>query len=98
MIAMDFSEAARALAGELVERARGGEDFAELARAESDDPGSAASGGDLGFFGRGLMTPEFEQVAFELEQGGRSGIVQSPFGFYIIEVTGIRPEVATPFD
>jgi peptidyl-prolyl cis-trans isomerase D len=94
----EATEAARSKAQSLLQRLDDGEDFAELARAESDDPGSAASGGDLGFFGRGLMTPEFEQVAFELEQGGRSGIVQSPFGFHIIEVTGIRPEVATPFE
>ena len=90
--------AARAEAGAILQRLDEGEDFAELAKAESDDPGSAGNGGDLGFFGRGLMTPEFEQAVFELEKGGRSDIVRSPFGFHIIELTDIRAEVAQPFE
>jgi peptidyl-prolyl cis-trans isomerase D len=76
--------AARAEALAILQRLDEGEDFAELAKAESDDPGSAGNGGDLGFFGRGLMTPEFEQAVFELEKGGRSDIVRSPFGFHIV--------------
>jgi peptidyl-prolyl cis-trans isomerase D len=90
--------AARARAESVLQRLDAGEDFGELAKSESDDPGSAGNGGDLGFFGRGLMTPEFEQAVFALEKGGRSDIVRSPFGFHIIELTDIRPEVARPFE
>lgn len=75
-----------------------GEDFAEVAKAESDDPGSAASGGDLGFFGRGVMTDAFDAAAFALEKGARSDLVRSPFGFHIIEITDIRPEVSKSFE
>jgi len=80
----------------VISRLDAGEDFAALAKEISDDPGSAASGGDLGFFGRGLMTPEFEKAAFELQAGEVSKPVKSPFGFHIIEVVEIKPEVATP--
>ena len=88
----------RTKAESILKRLDDGEDFAELAKTESDDPGSAGNGGDLGFFGRGLMTPEFEQAVFAMEKGGRSDIVRSPFGFHIIELTDIRPEVARPFE
>mgnify|MGYP001546689087 FL=1 len=94
----DAVAAARAEAEAILQRLDDGEDFGELARTESDDPGSASNGGDLGFFGRGLMTPEFELAVFELEKGGRSDIVRSPFGFHIIELTDIRPEVVRPFE
>jgi peptidyl-prolyl cis-trans isomerase D len=94
----DTVAAARAEAEAILQRLDDGEDFGELARTESDDPGSASNGGDLGFFGRGLMTPEFELAVFELEKGGRSDIVRSPFGFHIIELTDIRPEVVRPFE
>ena len=96
----DADEAATAAALEkansIVSRLDAGEDFAALASELSDDPGSAANGGDLGFFGRGLMDPEFENAVFELEPGERSKPVKSPFGFHIIELVEIRPEVATP--
>jgi peptidyl-prolyl cis-trans isomerase D len=90
-------EAARERAASVMTRLQQGESFAELAKQESDDPGSAANGGDLGFFGRGLMPPAFEDVAFSLQQGVRSDIIRTPFGFHIIEVLAIRPQVATPF-
>ena len=73
-----------------------GESFEELAKELSEDPGSAANGGDLGFFGRGVMAPEFEDSVFELQKGERSQPVKSPFGFHIIELVEIKPEVATP--
>ena len=94
----DALAASRGEAEAILQRLENGEDFGELAKAESDDPGSAGNGGDLGFFGRGLMTPEFEQAVFALEKGARSDIVRSPFGFHIIELTDIQPEVAQPFD
>lgn len=64
--------------------------FAELARQHSQDPGSAANGGDLGFFGRGMMVKPFEDSVFSLKQGELSGLVQSDFGFHIIKLTGVK--------
>jgi peptidyl-prolyl cis-trans isomerase D len=73
----------------LVERARGGEDFAELARSYSDDP-SANNGGDLGWFGKGQMVPEFEQAAFKLDSGAISDPILTQYGYHIIQVNGRR--------
>lgn len=92
----ETTSAALEKANSIVSRLDAGEDFAALATELSEDPGSAANGGDLGFFGRGLMAPEFEKAVFELEPGERSKPVKSPFGFHIIELVEIRPEVATP--
>jgi peptidyl-prolyl cis-trans isomerase D len=89
---------AREKAESLLARLEKGESFEELAKEASDDPGSASKGGDLGFFSRGVMTPEFETSAFALKKGERSGIVKSPFGFHIIEVTDIKPQHTKPFD
>lgn len=63
-----------------------GEDFAELATAHSQDPGSAESGGSLGTFGRDRMVPAFEEAAFALEEGEISDVVETPFGYHIILV------------
>jgi peptidyl-prolyl cis-trans isomerase D len=78
---------ARVKAEDLLGRLKAGADFAALAREHSEDPGSAPQGGDLGFFGRGQMVPEFEDVAFSLNKGETSELVRSPFGFHIIQVT-----------
>jgi len=67
-------------------RLDGGADFAELAKEYSQDPASAAQGGALGFFAQGKMVPEFDEAAFKLAPGQRSGIVETSFGFHIIEV------------
>lgn len=72
--------------------------FAELAKANSDDPGSAAKGGDLDFFGRGAMVKSFEDATFALKQGEISDLVESEFGFHIIELTGVRGGERKPFD
>jgi len=63
-----------------------GADFAELAKKYSDDEATRGAGGDLGWFGRGRMVPEFEKVAFELEEGEISEPVRTQFGFHIIEL------------
>jgi parvulin-like peptidyl-prolyl isomerase len=68
----------------------GGADFAQIAEQYSQDPGSATNGGSLGFFGRGRMVPEFEDVAFNLNIGGISAPFQSPFGWHFMKVTGNR--------
>ena len=75
-------------AKDIYERLKKGADFAELAKELSKDTGSGANGGDLGWFGRGAMVPEFEKVAFSLEVGEFSEPVQSQFGYHIIQVLG----------
>jgi peptidyl-prolyl cis-trans isomerase D len=64
--------------------------FAALAKKYSEDPGSAAKGGDLGYFSRGMMVPQFEDAAFRLKPNEISGLVESEFGLHIIKVTGIK--------
>jgi peptidyl-prolyl cis-trans isomerase D len=81
---------AEAKAGAVLERLRHGEDFAAIAKELSDDPGSVAQGGDLGWFERGVMVKEFEDAAFSLPAGQVSEPVRSPFGLHLIEVTEIR--------
>jgi peptidyl-prolyl cis-trans isomerase C len=83
----DLSDAdALAKAQELRTKIAGGADFANLAITESDDTGSGAKGGDLGFFRRGQMVPSFEQAAFSLKPGELSEPVKSQFGYHIIKV------------
>jgi peptidyl-prolyl cis-trans isomerase D len=83
-------QAARNKADDLLMQVREGGDFASLAKENSDDPGSAGSGGDLGWVERGLMVPPFEQAAFELNKDEVSELVRTDFGFHIIQVTDIR--------
>ena len=84
-------DSALALADSIVTELRAGADFATAAKRLSDDPGSAESGGDLGWFRRGVMTPEFEQVAFAQPPGVISDPVESPFGYHIIQVERTQP-------
>lgn len=72
--------------------------FAELAKKNSDDPGSASSGGDLDFFGRGAMVKPFEEAAFALKPGQLSGVVESDFGYHIIQLTAVRGGQPQPFE
>ena len=72
--------------------------FAELARKNSDDPGSAEKGGELDFFGRDAMTKPFEDAAFALEPGQIGPVVESDFGYHVIQVTGARGGETRPFD
>ena len=98
----DLTEAeALAKAQDLRKRIQAGEDFAQLARQESDDPGTGANGGDLGFFRHGQMVPSFEQAAFALQPGDLSEPVKTPFGYHLIKVEAkesksfeeVRPEL-----
>jgi peptidyl-prolyl cis-trans isomerase D len=70
--------------------------FEELAKKNSDDPGSASKGGDLGFFGRGMMVKPFEDTTYALKDGEISGVVESDFGFHIIKLTGIHAAKEKP--
>jgi peptidyl-prolyl cis-trans isomerase D len=78
--------AAKAKAEDLVKQIRGGADFAALAKANSTDPGSKDTGGELGFFGRKKMVPAFEKAAFALQPGQTSDPVKTDFGYHIIQV------------
>lgn len=82
---------ARALADSLLREIRAGADFAALATEHSDDPGSAANGGDLGWFRRGAMVRSFEDAAFALFDGQVSEVVETEFGYHIIKVERSRP-------
>lgn len=73
-------------AEQILARLKKGEDFAALARQYSQDPNGKESGGDLGWFPRGVMAPEFEQAAFSLGKNQLSGVVQTQFGFHLIQV------------
>lgn len=72
--------------------------FADLAKKNSQDPGSAAKGGDLGFFSRGMMVESFDKAAFSLKEGELSDVVQSDFGYHIILVTGIKAAKGKPYE
>jgi peptidyl-prolyl cis-trans isomerase D len=84
----------RAQAEDLLARIRAGADFAALATEFSQDEGSAVNGGDLDYFGRGRMVPEFETAVFALNAPGDvSDVVRSQFGFHIIRLTDKRPAI-----
>lgn len=83
-------QAAREMLEGVLERARAGEDFAELATEYSQDPGSATAGGDLGWFRRGDMVDEFEEAAFTLLEGGISEVIETIHGFHIILLERMR--------
>jgi peptidyl-prolyl cis-trans isomerase D len=78
--------AVRARAGALLEQAKAGADFADLAKKSSEDEASAPNGGDLDFFGRGRMVPEFDQAAFALKAGEISELVKTQYGYHIIKL------------
>jgi len=89
---------ARAKSEQLLKRVKAGEDFAALASEHSEDAGSKRKGGDVGFFPKGSMAPEFETAAFSLKPGEVSGIVQTDFGFHIIKVEERKEASFQPYD
>jgi len=95
----DQKKAARAKAeGLLAQVKQNPAQFAELARKNSDDPGSAANGGDLDFFGRGAMVKAFDEAAFKLKKGEVSGLVETEYGFHIIQLNDVRGGTVQPFE
>jgi peptidyl-prolyl cis-trans isomerase D len=78
-------------AEKILQEVKSGGDFAALAKKYSEDEGSKATGGDLDYFSRGRMVPDFENVAFTLQPGQVSDLVKSQFGFHIIKVVDKRP-------
>lgn len=89
-------EKAKKKAEEILKKVKAGEDFATLAQENSSCP-SKNQGGDLGFFGKGEMVPEFEVAAYELDKGEVSEIVETNFGYHIIKTTDKKDE-QTPFE
>lgn len=84
-------------AKDIQDQLKNGASFEELAKKHSID-GAAQKGGDLGWFGKGSMIPDFEKVAFGLKQGETSGIVKTQFGYHIIKKTGERPAGPRSFE
>ena len=78
-------------AEDLLAKIKAGANFEELAKKNSEDEASAAKGGDLDFFNKGAMVPEFDKVAFTLQPGQMSDLVKSSYGYHIIKVTDKRP-------
>jgi peptidyl-prolyl cis-trans isomerase D len=91
-------EQARKQAEAALAKVRAGENFAALARSLSQDKGSAEKGGDLGFFGRGQMVAAFDKAAFETPVGQFAPVVETEFGFHVLEVTDSRPAGVTPLE
>lgn len=94
----DDEDAAREKAEALLAQLQDGAEFAALASEHSDDTFSAENGGDLDWFGRGVMDPAFEDAVFALENTGDiTSVVESAFGFHIIKLTDVKPSDVTPF-
>lgn len=92
-------DAARAHAEEVLKQVKEASGkFAELAQQYSQDPGSAANGGNLGAFGRGMMVKPFEDAVFSMQPGQVSDLVQSDFGFHIIKLMAVKPSKIASFD
>ncbi|WP_434458591.1 SurA N-terminal domain-containing protein [Stutzerimonas urumqiensis] len=91
-------EEAKAQLEAIEQRLAAGEDFSQLAKEISDDPGSAAEGGDLGFAGKGVYDETFEQTLFALEEGKVSEPIRTEFGWHLIKLTGVRGAEAQTFE
>ena len=91
-------EAAKAKADELLKELKAGANFAKLARANSDDPGSAKTGGELGWFPRGVMVKSFEAAVFSLKKGELSPVIETEFGYHIILLEEKREAGVVPLN
>lgn len=91
-------EQAKIKADALMQKLKNGAVFTELAKQNSDDPGSAKMGGDLGAFGRGEMVPEFEEAVFKNKSGDLVGPVKTDFGYHVILIGNIKPAAVQPFN
>ena len=89
---------ARAKAESILKDVKAGKDFAALAKQNSEDPGSAQNGGDLGFFPKGQMVPPFDAMAFSLKPGTVSNLVETDFGYHIIKVLEKQPGRTVPLE
>jgi peptidyl-prolyl cis-trans isomerase C len=89
---------ARTKAAEILKEVKAGKDFAALAKQHSQDPGSAQNGGDLGFFQQGQMVGPFNDVAFKLQPGAVSDLVETEFGFHIIKVAEKQASRTVPLE
>jgi peptidyl-prolyl cis-trans isomerase C len=89
---------AKAKADALLTDLKAGKDFASAAKENSQDPGSAPNGGDLGFFEQGQMVPQFEQAAFALKPGQMSDVVETQFGYHIIKVAEKQDSRVVPLE
>ena len=95
----DEKEQAREKAEDILEQVQQDPDrFAELAEEFSDDPGSASRGGDLGFFGRGVMVKAFEEAIFDMQPDEIRGLVETDFGYHIIQLAEIKEAVPADLD
>jgi peptidyl-prolyl cis-trans isomerase D len=95
----DEDEAIASKAEEVLARIQAGENFSELAKTFSSDTFSAENGGDLGWFGKGIMDPAFEDAAFSLaNKDDVSGVVKSEFGYHIIKLTDVKSEQVNAFE
>src|SRR5919204_5025157 len=81
----------KARAEEILKQAKSGADFAELAKKYSEDDASAKQGGDLDYFGKGRMVPEFDQAVFSMEPGTISDLVKTQYGYHIIKLVDKKP-------
>jgi peptidyl-prolyl cis-trans isomerase C len=94
----DVKKAKRAQIDAALALIKGGSKFADVAKKVSEDPGSAENGGDLGFFPRGRMVPEFDNAAFSMKTNEISSVITTQFGYHILQVTGHKPAQTMPFD
>jgi peptidyl-prolyl cis-trans isomerase D len=90
--------AAQAKAQDILQQLQHGAKFSELAKKYSDDPGSKAQGGELGFIQHGATVPEFDKTAFSLKPGQTSGIIRTQFGFHILQVEEKQPAHVKPVE
>jgi peptidyl-prolyl cis-trans isomerase C len=91
-------EQAKSKATDVLKQVKSGQDFAQLAKTHSQDPGSAPGGGDLGYFMHGQMVGAFERAAFGMKPGEVSELVETPFGFHIIKVADKQAARTMPID